>query len=160
MANQSKNFAALLPAVRADLVVEERPIPTPESGEILVRNHFIGLNPVDWKRQVTGMFIGSYPAIMGTGMWKKAIPTIATCARSHRADHLPDLSGIVETVGPDVTNFKAGDRVLGAADGIVSQKLDSGAYQTYTVVRASSASKVPSAIGLEQAATLPTGAVS
>lgn len=68
MANQSKNYAALLPAVRADLIVEERPIPTPGSGEILVRNHFIGLNPVDWKRQVTGMFIESYPTIMGTGM--------------------------------------------------------------------------------------------
>lgn len=76
------------------------------------------------------------------------------------ADPLADLSGIVESVGPDVTQFKAGDRVLGAADGIVSQKLDNGAYQTYTVVRASSASKIPSAIGLEQAAALPTGTVS
>jgi len=67
MADQAKNLAALLPAARAELVVEERPIPTPGPDEILVRNHFIGLNPLEWKRQLTGMFISSYPAVLGTG---------------------------------------------------------------------------------------------
>lgn len=67
MAMEIKNLAALLPAVRSDLVVEERPIPTPGPDEVLVRNHFIGLNPLDFKRQLSGMFISSYPAILGTG---------------------------------------------------------------------------------------------
>ena len=66
----------------------------------------------------------------------------------------------MEAVGSNVTNFEVGDRVLGAADGIVSRKLENAAFQTYTIVRASSAFKLPSNITFEQAATLPTGTVS
>ena len=68
MADQAKNLAALVPAAKAELVVGERPIPTPGPDEVLVRNHLIGLNPIDWKRQLSGMFISSYPAVLGTGM--------------------------------------------------------------------------------------------
>ncbi|KAL5373533.1 hypothetical protein DPSP01_012662 [Paraphaeosphaeria sporulosa] len=120
MNTQRKNLAAILPAPQAEFVVEERPIPTPGPDEVLVRNHFIGLNPLDWKRQLTGMFVPSYPAILGT-----------------------DLSGIVEAVGSNVSNFKPGDRVLGGADGMISHKLDNASYQTYTTLRASSTSKLP-----------------
>ncbi|KAL1607949.1 hypothetical protein SLS60_002888 [Paraconiothyrium brasiliense] len=136
MADQAKNLAALVPAAKAELVVGERPIPTPGPDEVLVRNHFIGLNPIDWKRQLSGMFISSYPAVLGT-----------------------DSSGIVESVGSNVTKFKPGDRVLGGADGIISQKPENAAFQTYTILRASSTSKLPSNISLEQAATLTTGTV-
>ncbi|KAF2451083.1 GroES-like protein [Karstenula rhodostoma CBS 690.94] len=136
MANQTKNLAAVLPAAQADFVVEERPIPTPGPNEVLVRNHFIGLNPLDWKRQLTGMFIPSYPAVLGT-----------------------DLSGVVEAVGSNVSKFKPGDRVLGGADGIVSQKPENAAFQTYTILRSSSTSKLPSSVSLEQAATLTTSIV-
>lgn len=72
---------------------------------------------------------------------------------------MTDSSGIVERVGPNVTVFKSGDRVLAGADGIISQNLDKAAFQTYTIAQASSVSKLPSYISLEQAATLPTGIV-
>ncbi|KAJ4353525.1 uncharacterized protein N0V89_005255 [Didymosphaeria variabile] len=136
MSNQAENLAALVPAAKAELVVEKRPIPTPGPDEVLVRNHFIGLNPLDWKRQLSGMFISSYPAILGT-----------------------DSSGIVESVGSNVTKFKPGDRVLGGADGMISQKPENASYQTYTIFRATSTSKLPSNISLEQAATLTTATI-
>ena len=64
---RTKNFAALLPALATPLVLGERPRPSPKDGEILVRNHAIALNPVDWKRQATGFGIEKYPAILGSG---------------------------------------------------------------------------------------------
>ena len=67
MPESTVNLAALLPAQGADLVVEERPVPTPQEGEVLIRNHALALNPVDWKRQSTGFAIPSYPTILGSG---------------------------------------------------------------------------------------------
>ena len=61
------NFAALLPAQGADLVIEERPISTPKEDEVLIRNRALALNPVDWKRQSSGFAIPSYPTILGSG---------------------------------------------------------------------------------------------
>ena len=67
MGDTSPNIAALLPAVGTDLVIKERPVPTPGSDEVLIRNHAIGLNPIDWKRQAWGFMISSYPTILGAG---------------------------------------------------------------------------------------------
>jgi len=67
MPDHAVNLAALLPALGADLVIEERPIPSPKEGEILIRNHALALNPVDWKRQSSGFAIPSYPTILGSG---------------------------------------------------------------------------------------------
>ena len=67
MPETSVNLAALLTAPAADLVVEERPIGTAGEGELLIRNHAIALNPVDWKRQTSGFGIDSYPTILGSG---------------------------------------------------------------------------------------------
>lgn len=64
---QAVNRAALLPAKGADLVVEERSIGSPADDEVLVRNHAVALNPVDWKRQAWGFAIDSYPTILGSG---------------------------------------------------------------------------------------------
>lgn len=61
------NFAALLTATAVDLVYQEREIPVPGPDEILVRNHAIAVNPIDWKRQVWGYAISSFPVILGSG---------------------------------------------------------------------------------------------
>ncbi len=67
MPGHAVNLAALLPAQGADLVIEERPIPSPRDGEVLIRNQALALNPVDWKRQTSGFAISSYPTILGSG---------------------------------------------------------------------------------------------
>jgi NADPH:quinone reductase-like Zn-dependent oxidoreductase len=68
MEKKDINLAAVLHAAASDLIVEERKIPTPGPGEVLIRNHAIALNPIDYKRQQSGFLVSSYPLILGAGM--------------------------------------------------------------------------------------------
>jgi NADPH:quinone reductase-like Zn-dependent oxidoreductase len=129
----STNLAALLPSAAGKLVVEERAIPSPGPDELLIRNHAIALNPIDWKRQAFGIAIPSYPSILGS-----------------------DVSGVVAAVGANVTIFQPGDRVLGSADAMSTANPDHAAYQTYTIVSTAVATKLPDAVGFAEGASLPT----
>lgn len=64
--------------------------PEPGMGQILVRVHAAGVNPVDVMNRQTGVFVGPPPFILG---W--------------------DVSGTVEAVGIGVTLFQPGDDVFG-----------------------------------------------
>src|SRR5687767_12973186 len=71
------------------LKLEEVPTPKAGPGQVLVRNHAVGVNPVD---------------------------TYLRSNTDNRGPKLPytpgsDAAGVVEAVGPDVTGVKAGDRV-------------------------------------------------
>ncbi|KLU93158.1 hypothetical protein MAPG_12096 [Magnaporthiopsis poae ATCC 64411] len=94
MATQTANIAAVVPAAGADFVIEEQPMPVPGPGEILIRNRAIALNPIDWKRRDRNFWI-TYPAILGL-----------------------DAAGEVAALGPDVKDFKVGDRVASMLDGL------------------------------------------
>lgn len=81
MAKDATNLAAVLHAKATDLVLEERPVPSPGPGEVLIRNHAVAVNPADWKRQATGMLITSYPLILGAGTVinpTQALPVISS----------------------------------------------------------------------------------
>ena len=70
-----------------------------------------------------------------------------------------DVAGQVVEVGPGVTRFKVGDRVVGHANA-TDQQCNSpshGAFQTYTVLMVNAASPIPSAMSYESAAVLPLG---
>jgi NADPH-dependent curcumin reductase CurA len=69
---------------------------------------------------------------------------------------MADLTGEVVQVGPSVTGFQPGDRIIGFAHGLASQNLDNCAFQTYTVVRANAAAVLPASLTFAQGATLPT----
>lgn len=86
------NKAALLLEKGAQLVVEDRRIPKPRANELLIKNHAIATNPVDWKMQDYGVFIDRYPTTLGS-----------------------DVAGVVEAVGENVKGFIKGDRVAGFA---------------------------------------------
>jgi NADPH:quinone reductase-like Zn-dependent oxidoreductase len=73
MAKSTTHLAALLPALGTDLVIQERETPTPKSDEILIRNHVIAVNPVDWKRQAWGFAISNYPVILGSGAFRASL---------------------------------------------------------------------------------------
>lgn len=80
------NQAAVLAEAKAQITSEQRPIPKPGQNDILVKNAALATDPVDWKMQESGYFIGS------------------------------DIAGTVEEIGQGVTYFAKGDRVTGFAD--------------------------------------------
>lgn len=73
------------------LTIANRPAPEPAKGEVLVRIHAAGINPVD-----TAVRSGAYP-LLGEPPF-----TIGW-----------DISGVVEKLGPDTDGFAVGDEVFG-----------------------------------------------
>ncbi|KAJ2029945.1 hypothetical protein GGI03_001133 [Coemansia sp. RSA 2337] len=65
----------------------ERPMPTPGPGEVLVRNHFAGVNYIDTYYR-SGLYPAQLPATLGN-----------------------EASGVVSAIGPGVTQVQVGDHV-------------------------------------------------
>ena len=72
------------------LQIRERPTPSPKSNEVLVRNHFTGVN---------------FSEIMARMRLYPGVPKPPTTLGA-------EACGIVESIGEDVTQFKPGDRVM------------------------------------------------
>lgn len=111
------------------LVVDEVERPQAGKGQVLVRVHAAGVNPVDWKFR--------------KGLLKDYMPL-----------DLPhtgglDLSGVVEEVGPEVAGFQKGQAVFGRG---------TGAYAEYALVDAATLALKPDVLSFEEAATIPVGA--
>lgn len=109
------------------------PVPQPGPKQVQLRVTVAGLNPHDQKARDAGLFIkDKLPAILGN-----------------------DVTGVVTVVGPDVTKFKIGDRVVSQS------RLDGNsqrALQQYAVVDEDFASKIPHRFSDHDAASLPTNA--
>ncbi len=71
--------------------------PSPNDGEILVKVMAASVNSWDWDKLI-GSFQGRFPI----GLFSPQHPVLGA-----------DISGIVESVGPSVTEFSPGDLVLG-----------------------------------------------
>src|SRR5438445_13647430 len=116
----------------ANLKLAEIAKPTPTDDQILVKVHAASVNPLDWH------FIEGTPKIMralGVGLRKPKDPRLGV-----------DFAGTVETVGKNVTQFKAGDEVFGGRD---------GAFAEYVCPRADRAVALkPANITFEQAASV------
>src|SRR5260221_13474961 len=76
--------------------LREVQILVPEVGEVLIRVHAAGLNPVDYKMREGKMRL----------VTRLNLPRVAGS----------ELSGIVEAVGSGVTRFSEGDRVFARVD--------------------------------------------
>jgi len=116
------------------LQYEAAPRPKPGKGEVLIRVHAAGVNPIDWKVRAGDMkdFIPhSFPLILG---W--------------------DVSGVIEEVGPNVSRFKKGDEVYSLPD-----HTRNGAYAEYIVVRESEVALKPNALHHVRAAAVPLAAL-
>jgi NADPH:quinone reductase-like Zn-dependent oxidoreductase len=85
-----QNQAAYLIKAGTPLEVRDAPMPTAGPGEIVVKNAAVAINPLDWHMLDHGVFVQQWPAIFGC-----------------------DVAGEVYQVGPDVKDFKKGDRVIG-----------------------------------------------
>jgi NADPH:quinone reductase-like Zn-dependent oxidoreductase len=112
------------------LVYEDAPRPHPGAGELLVRVHAAGINPVDWKIReghMKEMLHHTLPLVLG---W--------------------DVSGVVETLGPGVKRFKVGDEIFSQPD--IARD---GAYAEFIVIRESEVALKPKSIDHLHAAVLP-----
>jgi NADPH:quinone reductase-like Zn-dependent oxidoreductase len=105
---------------------QEVPDPSPQPGEILVRVAGVSINPVDWKLRSGALRAWmplDLPAVLGR-----------------------DVSGIVSAVGPGVTAFAPGARVLG---------LVNRGYAQLVTAALDAWAEVPAEIDLVEAAALP-----
>ena len=137
MAVTPTNLAARIRGKHAQLVVESAPYTRPAAGQIVVRNHAVAINPLDWIIQAEGNLLYGwldYPAVLGA-----------------------DIAGEVVEVGPGVTRFSVGDRVLALAVGTDKDTNAGaeGAFQQYTVVGERVASPMPDDLSFEAASVLP-----
>jgi NADPH:quinone reductase-like Zn-dependent oxidoreductase len=108
------------------LVLREQPEPKPDTGQVKVRVVSAGINPVDWKIRTgvaKAMLPRGLPAILGR-----------------------DAAGEVVEVGPGVTAFKPGDRVLGNVP---------ESYAEFVVAPAEAWAKLPAGLDVKDAGALP-----
>jgi NADPH:quinone reductase len=105
------------------LKLEEIPTPKPGPGQVLVRIHAAGVNPYD-----TYMRAGTYAI-------KPQLPYTPGS----------DAAGTIESVGPNVTKVKPGDRVYTA-------RTVSGAYAEYALALESQVHRLPEKISFTQGA--------
>lgn len=124
-------LAAIAESAQAPLAVRQMARPVPSKGQVLVRVHAAGVNPLDTK--------------------------IATGAGAHARQALPavlglDLAGTVVKVGEAVEGFAPGQEVFGMAGGIGGAQ---GTMAEYIAVDARLIAAKPRALGMHAAAALP-----
>jgi NADPH:quinone reductase-like Zn-dependent oxidoreductase len=110
------------------LVTEDIPRPVPGSGEVLLRVRAAGVGPWDaWIRSGRSVLPQPLPLTLGS-----------------------DVAGIVESVGPGVSRFKAGDAVFG-----VTNDQFTGGYAEYAVASATKLAAMPERMRFIDAASVP-----
>jgi NADPH:quinone reductase len=109
------------------LRLEEVPTPRPGPGQVLMRMHAIGINPVE-----TYIRAGTY-------------------ARLPELPYTPgnDGAGVVEQVGADVSEFKAGDRIYTAGS-------ISGTYAEFALCKNEQVHPLPANVSFAQGAAIGT----
>lgn len=104
------------------LKLEDVPLPEPGAGEARVKVEAIGVNFIDIYHRI-GRYQGALPLTLGQ-----------------------EAAGIVEALGPDVTEVKPGDRVAYASV--------QGAYAESAIVPAARLVPIPAGVDAQQAAAL------
>jgi alcohol dehydrogenase len=107
-------------------------IPEPKSGELLLRVHAAGLNPMDWK--------------VRAGFLKERTPLELPVTLGG------DFSGVVQAAGLGVANFKIGDEVYGQASPLSG---GSGSFAKFTLAQAGTVATKPRNISHLESAALP-----
>jgi NADPH:quinone reductase-like Zn-dependent oxidoreductase len=129
------NKAAWIASPKANpFTISDAPLPTPSPHEVVIKNHALAINPVDWKIQDYDVVIQHYPAILGS-----------------------DVAGEVYAVGSAVSRFKEGDRVMANLDGMGNQKHTNSGFQLYSATTEKLVAKLPSGVSYADGAVLPLG---
>ena len=117
-----------------ELKLEEIEKPVPADDEVLLRVRAASVNPLDYHFM-------RHPFLR---------PIMARVTKVKTLRPGRDIAGQVETVGKNVTQFKAGDDVFGACN---------GAFAEYACGRESAFAIKPSKVSFEQAASVPVAAL-
>ncbi len=127
--------AVQVEAANADFKQVKLPIPVAGPGQVLVRVHASGVNPLDLKIRAGQAAHAQhpFPAILGM-----------------------DLAGEVVQAGDGVTDFARGDHVWAMASGIGGYQ---GSMADFVSVDARQLSKMPSNLSMREAAALPLVAI-
>ena len=118
------------------LQLKEAEKPSPGEKQVLVKVQAASVNVADLA-PIIGPFVGR---LLGTGL-----------LRPKRDRPGTDVSGRVEAVGPNVTRFKPGDEVFGAA---------AGSYAEYVLAKEDNLVPKPANVSYEAAAAVPVAAIS
>ncbi|KAI2897944.1 hypothetical protein CBS63078_7789 [Aspergillus niger] len=124
-------LAVVTQGPRKAALVTNRSIPRLRDDYILVRTVTVALNPTDW-RHID--FVPSNGCIVGC-----------------------DFAGIVEEIGPKVTKYQKGDRVLGLTHGCNAVEPEDGAFAQYIMVKGNEQLKIPDGMSWEDACTVGVG---
>ncbi|KAF2800546.1 putative alcohol dehydrogenase [Melanomma pulvis-pyrius CBS 109.77] len=117
------------------LLISDHPVPQPGPDEVLLKVTVAGLNPHDQKVRDTGLLIGNnLPAGLAN-----------------------DVTGTVAALGPGVTKYQVGDRVL-SHPRFLTTFLQNG-LQEYAINEIGAGCKIPDTITDDEAATLPTNII-
>ncbi|QBD83362.1 NADP-dependent oxidoreductase [Ktedonosporobacter rubrisoli] len=117
------------------LQYEEVPRPVAGPGEVLMRIYAAGMNAADWRARAG---FPDVPEHLRPNLPKPSIPG-------------SDASGIIEAVGPDVTEFQVGDAVFG----MLRFPQTGRTYAEYTTAPMADLAPKPAGITHIQAAALP-----
>ena len=130
-AEQGMMQAALLDGANQPFRIASVVRPKPGRGEVLIRISASGVNPLDLKIRAgqAGHARHPLPAVLGI-----------------------DLAGTVETVGSDVSAFRAGDEVYGMTGGVGGVP---GSLAQYAAVDAALLARKPANLSMREAASLP-----
>ncbi|OYX28005.1 MAG: hypothetical protein B7Z06_02820 [Flavobacteriales bacterium 32-35-8] len=109
--------------------IEELPKPEIKPNQVLIKVKACGINPVDWKSTVYGYF--EMPYTVGT-----------------------DISGIIEAIGNEVTDYKIGDEIIGSLEWAKQ-----GAFADYVATETKYISLKPKNLSFEEAAAVPLAAL-
>jgi NADPH:quinone reductase-like Zn-dependent oxidoreductase len=105
--------------------------PQPESGEVRVKVHAVGLNPVDYKLAASGFPGWRYPVVLGS-----------------------DVAGVVDAVGKDVEDWQVGDPVYFHGD--FTRPFGASGFSQYAVITSKTLAWMPAGLNYQEAAALPT----
>ena len=117
-----------------ELQIQDLPVPDPGPGEVLVRVHTAGVNPLDnmiIRGEVKLVVPYRFPLVMGN-----------------------ELVGTVEALGPGASRLAVGDRVYGR---MPLAKI--GAFAEFAAVAEGALAKVPNYLSDEEAACVPLTAL-
>ena len=117
------------------LQLEDVPVPNPKSDEVRVKILYTTINDWDWS------LVRGKPAVyrLFYGLRKPKFPIFGV-----------ELSGVVDTVGEEVTKFKTGDRVYGDISGH-----GWGSWAEYACVKESDIRHMPGELDFMEASTIP-----
>lgn len=127
-------YAMVMNEVGGPEVLQWAELPTPEPGpnEVLIKIACVSVNPADWKDReghLARYYTYQFPYVIGM-----------------------DAAGVVAQVGPGVTEYQVGDRVLTCS---YHGKGKWGSYAEYVATPLQTVARLPDAIGFEAAATVP-----